>query len=72
VLEAGGNAFYERRSRRARQIAEAAKPAQKEVAASKPGNEAAAPAALSFMADDKAADRIGTLIANQDRPVAAN
>lgn len=69
VLEAGGNAFYEKRSSRTRQVAQAAKAEQEITVASEPANDMGAASALSFSTDGKAADRIGALIANQDRPV---
>ncbi|TYR29869.1 cell wall hydrolase [Mesorhizobium microcysteis] len=70
VLEAGGNAFYEKRSRRSRQ-------ADQQVAEAKPAQEAVDTAnavvdssttMMSYDVKPQAADAIGALLANQTRP----
>lgn len=70
VLEAGGNAFYEKRSRRSRQAAQ-------QVAEAKPAQEAVDTAntvvdssttMMSYDVKPQAADAIGALLANQTRP----
>ncbi|TKT75111.1 cell wall hydrolase [Aquamicrobium sp. LC103] len=75
VLEAGGNAFYEKRSRRDRKAtavaaAPVAKPETTSVAAvaedKNPPVQGAT--ALSYDVDPKAADAIGALLAAQERP----
>jgi spore germination cell wall hydrolase CwlJ-like protein len=69
VLEAGGNAFYEKRSRRERQMAEAAATAGKERAAAAPSEAVALPStAMAFDVAPQAADAIGALLAAQTRP----
>lgn len=72
VLEAGGNAFYEKRSRRTRQIADESKPTQQVAAVSEPAPQSTATGELSFTPDSTAADRIGALIAGQDRPASSD
>jgi spore germination cell wall hydrolase CwlJ-like protein len=62
VLEAGGNAFYEKRSRRSQQIAEAEKPAE---------TVATDTTMMSYSVEPQAADAIGAMLANQTRPLAA-
>jgi len=64
VLEAGGNAFYEKRSRR-----RAASPVT--VAESRPlqqGTNSSSVTALSYDIDQKSVDAIGALILSQSRP----
>ncbi len=62
VLEAGGNAFYEKRSRRSQQIAEAEKPAE---------TVATDTTMMSYSVEPQAADAIGAMLAGQTRPLAA-
>jgi spore germination cell wall hydrolase CwlJ-like protein len=62
VLEAGGNAFYEKRSRRSTQVAEAEKPAETVVTDT---------TMMSYSVEPQAADAIGAMLAGQTRPLAA-
>lgn len=62
VLEAGGNAFYEKRSRRSTQVAEAEKPAETVVTDT---------TMMSYSVEPQAADAIGAMLADQTRPLAA-
>lgn len=79
---AGGNAFYEKRSRRKLPVAEpetmvasVAQPALPGVVDAQPttvasaGSDAALASAMSFQATPEDADAIGALIASQDRPM---
>lgn len=61
VLEAGGNAFYEKRSRASRQVAEVEKPAEAV---------ATGTTMMSYSVEPQAADAIGAMLAGQTRPVA--
>ena len=60
VLEAGGNAFYEKRSRRSRQAV--VQVAKEEAPATQ------ASAVMSYDVDPKAADAIGAMLVDQARP----
>ncbi len=62
VLEAGGNAFYEKRSRRSTQVAEVEKPAETVVTDT---------TMMSYSVEPQAADAIGAMLADQTRPLAA-
>ena len=61
VLEAGGNAFYEKRSRRSTQVAEVEKPAETVVTDT---------TMMSYSVEPQAADAIGAMLAGQTRPLA--
>ena len=67
VLEAGGNAFYEKRSRGGMQAMAAAKAARFGETASAAAASETQPV-LAFDVDQKAADAIGAMLATQVRP----
>ena len=61
MLEAGGNAFYEKRNRKAKQVAE-----------SHPLKETVGITTMSYDVDRKEAGAIGTMLAARTRPSAAD